>query len=100
MAKRMMARVPDDVAEKIESWALRLGLSQAQLMGMAIQAGIDSIIRSVAPMESYSDKQIAAIFRALQREGISLDGLTIGSEENNNDTADNRGKSLTANREE
>lgn len=81
MTKRVMARVPDEVGEKISVWSKRLGLNQSQLTGMAIQAGLDSIIRAVSPVESMSPTQWAAIMEAMEKRGFSLEGVRLASEE-------------------
>ena len=88
MTKRMMARVPDDVAEKIVRWSERLGVTQSQLMGMAIQAGIDSIIRAVDPSEAFTPQQIAAILKAAQDDGVQFI-----NPEGNNESTQNGGRS-------
>lgn len=86
MAKRVMARVPDDVAEKIEKWSERLGVSQSQLMGMAIQAGLDSIIRAVSPADSLTSDQWATLFKAFVAQDIvpgktDFDAASVGYNE-------------------
>lgn len=79
--KRVTARVSEEMQQKIAMWAVKLGLTQAQLMGMAIQAGLDSIIRAVSPVDAMSTQQWAAIMKALAEQGLSLEGARIGSEE-------------------
>lgn len=86
MAKRVQARLPDDVYEKLFTWAERLGVNASQLSGMAIQAGLDSIIRAVSPMDSLKPDQWAAIVAAMQAQGIDLDELKKSSEDVENAT--------------
>lgn len=69
MAKRIQARVSDDMYEKLLSWADRLGVNVSQLSGMAIQAGLDSIIRAVSPADSLSPDQWAKIIKAVEIQG-------------------------------
>lgn len=76
MAKRVMARIPDEVAEKIVSWSSRLGITQSQLMGMAIQAGLDNIIRAISPAESITPELLAKIAKAIELEGGNKDEFT------------------------
>lgn len=81
MTKRVMARVPDEVAEKVVKWAARFGISQAQLLGMSIQAGLDSIIRAVAPAESVPPEILAKIAQALNiDEGVKNEIKANGSD--------------------
>jgi antitoxin component of RelBE/YafQ-DinJ toxin-antitoxin module len=81
MAKRVTARIPDEVDEKVKVWSLKLGVTQSQLMGMAIQAGIDSIIRAVSPVDAMSPSQWAAIIKAMEAQGVTFEGVKVGSEE-------------------
>lgn len=82
MAKRIQARVSDDMYDKLSMWAERLGVNMSQLSGMAIQAGLDSIIRAVSPVESLSPGQWAVIFKAMQEQGIDMNGIqNIGGED-------------------
>lgn len=52
MAKRINVRVSDDVALLVAKWAKELGVTQSQLGGMAIQAGLGAILRAVKPEEA------------------------------------------------
>lgn len=81
-SKRVYARISDEIDEKLRMWAPRLGVDMSQLAGMAIVAGLDSILRAVAPAESLKPEQWAAIFAAMERQGIKPDvNFRIGSEE-------------------
>lgn len=84
MSKRIFATVPDDVYEKFIGWCGKLALQQSQLGGMAIQAGLDNIVRAVAPAESMTPAQWAAIAAAMVKSGqpITLpDGTVVGAED-------------------
>lgn len=66
MAKRVNVRVPDQIFEKAGVWSEKLGVSKSQLMGMAIQAGLDSIIRAISPVDSISPDQWAELVAAYE----------------------------------
>jgi len=83
MAKRITVRIPDDVCEKVYLWSGRCGVTVSQLGGMAVQAGIDSIIRAISPVESLTPDQWAAIIRAMESQGVRTAGAV--------DTVDNVG---------
>lgn len=68
MAKRVNVRITEEVDEKVKVWSNKLGISQSQLMGMAIQAGLDTIIRAVAPAETFSAGQWAEIVAAYEKK--------------------------------
>lgn len=70
MAKRVTARIPDEVDEKVKVWSEKLGVTQSQLMGMAIQAGIDSIIRAISPADALTPVQWAAIVKAVEEQNL------------------------------
>lgn len=76
MAKRVTVRIPDEMAEKVAHWADRLGVTQSQLMGMSMQAGMDNIIRAVAPAESITPELLAKIAKAIELEGGKKDEIT------------------------
>lgn len=66
MAQRVNVRLPDDVFEKASVWSVKLGVSKSQLLGMAVQAGLDSIIRAISPVDSISPEQWAELVRAYE----------------------------------
>lgn len=66
MAKRIQVRVSDPIYDRVFMWADRLGVSVSQLSGMAIQAGLDSIIRAVSPVDSVTPEQWAKIAQAME----------------------------------
>lgn len=73
MSKRVLATVPDDTKARLTEWCERLSVAESQLAGMSIQAGLDSIIRAVAPVESVTPDQWAQIVKAMQAQGMVLD---------------------------
>lgn len=81
MTKRVTARIPDETDQEVIKWAKRLGLAKAQLLGMAVQAGLGQIVRAVSPVDAFTPSQWATIVKAMTEQGISFDGAKIGSEE-------------------
>lgn len=75
MAKRITARVPDDVGEKLAIWSERFGVTQSQLAGMAIQAGMGSILRAVAPEEAISPDVLAQVIASMKKQDLDIEGL-------------------------
>lgn len=65
MAKRVAARIPDQTAEQVVAWSKRLGLTQSQLMGMAIQAGLAHIIGAISPLDIYTEDQLQKLAKAM-----------------------------------
>jgi hypothetical protein len=49
MTKRIYARLPENIYTKLKLHASRLDISEALLAGMAIQAGLDSIVNAISP---------------------------------------------------
>lgn len=68
MTKRVNVRVSDAIFEKTAVWAERLAVTKSQLMGMAIQAGLDSIIRAISPVESITSDQWADLVKAYEKK--------------------------------
>lgn len=75
MTKRITARVPDDVNEKLDIWYVKLGLTKSQLAGIAVQAGLDSVLRAISPVDSLSELQLARILRVAEAAGVGLKGV-------------------------
>lgn len=63
MIVRITSRIPVDVDEKMKLWCERLGVTKAQFSGMCIQAGIDSVIRGISPIDSLTDDQLKRVLR-------------------------------------
>lgn len=68
MAKRVYARVSDEVAEKVVMYSGKYGLTQSQLYGMAIQAGLGAIIRAINPEDVMTPEQWAKLVKAYEDE--------------------------------
>lgn len=71
--KRILITVHNDFDEKLTSWAARLGVSKSQFGNMCLQAGMNSLIRAVAPEEAVAPELLVKIFQEAQRQGIQLD---------------------------
>ena len=67
MAKRLNVRVSDELGLLIEKWSKELGVTQSQLGGMAIQAGIGALLRAVKPVESVPAEIMAKIVHEVQK---------------------------------
>lgn len=72
VATRITSRVPDDINKKLDYWCKRLGMTKTQFSGVCIQAGIESVIRGIAPLESLSDEQLARVLRVGADYGLVL----------------------------
>lgn len=70
MAKRLNVRISDELGLLIEKWSKELGVTQSQLGGMAIQAGIGALLRAVKPEEAVPAETWAKIVHEMQK----LDG--------------------------
>lgn len=68
MAKRITARISDDLNEKLDAWCAKLGITKSQLGGICITAGFDAVIRAVSPVDSLNDEQLKRI--------VTLSGLS------------------------
>ena len=82
--KRLYIVITEEFDVKLTEWSKRLAVSKTQLAAMAAQAGLDNIVRSVSPQETFSPQQWAAIFAEMVKTGkpITLsDGTVVGSEE-------------------
>ena len=66
MAKRVSARVSDDVWEKVVVYSEKYGVTQSQLYGMSIRAGLSAIIRAINPEEIMTPEQWALMVKAYE----------------------------------
>lgn len=82
MARRISVRVPDDIADQVVMWADRFGVTQSQLSGMAVQAGLGAILRAVRPEEAISPDILAKIIKAMNDQGVNIEELKNAEETN------------------
>lgn len=78
MARRIQTRVSDELGEDLASWAIKLGITQSQLAGMAIYAGFSSILRAVAPEYAISPDKMADIIQAMKDKGYDMENVPDG----------------------
>jgi len=67
MAKRITARVSDDLGEMIKKYADEFAITQAQFAGMCIQAGMGTILRAVKPEEAIPIETWAKIVSEVEK---------------------------------
>jgi type II secretory pathway component PulM len=82
--KKLYIVITDEFDEKLSSWSKRLAVSKSQLAAMAAQAGLDNIVRSVSPQETFTPQQWAQILAEMVKTGKPVqlpDGTVVGSEE-------------------
>lgn len=65
---KITVRLPEDVSRKLRQACDRYGLTISQLGGMALQSGLDTILRAVSPMESLSVDQLRKLLQAVDLE--------------------------------
>lgn len=79
MTKRIYVRVPDDVWDTVAVWSEKLSVTMSQLGGMALQAGLASILRTIDPIGSVSPEQMAKILEGAKIAGIEIEDLQKGA---------------------
>lgn len=67
MAKRITARVSDDLGEMIKKYADEFAITQAQFAGICIQAGLGTILRAVKPEEAIPIETWAKIISEVEK---------------------------------
>jgi hypothetical protein len=74
---RVWSHVPGPVNKELDKWAAKLGLTKSTLISLAVQSGLNSLIRSVSPEEAISPDTLAKIILAAQDQGkdLTLDDL-------------------------
>lgn len=77
---RINVRVTKEFNKKLDTWAARLGLNKSQLCTMALQAGLNNIVRSISPEEVLTPDVLKMIMDIAKQQ------------EANNDVPTNRGK--------
>jgi predicted DNA-binding protein len=73
MAQRATVRISNEAFQKLEYWSKKLGISRGALAGMAIEAGIDALIRAVSPVDSLNDAQLKRFLDVFAEKGVSVD---------------------------
>jgi len=79
-AVRINIRVTKDMNSKLDYWAGKLGVTKSQLGGMSMMAGFDAIIRTISPVDSLNEDQLAKIFRAV---GLTDEQVKVALETEN-----------------
>lgn len=77
MAKRFTVRVSDEIGQKIVEMSKEYGITQSQLGGMAIQAGLNAIVRAVKPEQALSPEIWAKIAHEMEKlKDVMLESKT------------------------
>lgn len=69
---RIWGYVNPELNEKLETWAVRLGLSKAQLINISIQAGLSAVTKAISPEEAISPDILAKIMLEAQKLGVEF----------------------------
>lgn len=70
---RIFVAVTPEFDEHFTGWATRLGVSKSQFGNMCLQAGLNSLIRAVAPEEAFTPEMIVKIMEAAKKQNIEID---------------------------
>jgi hypothetical protein len=77
MAKKNSVRFTVSITPEFDadfsSWAVRLGVSKSQFANMCIQAGLNALVRAVAPNEAFSPSQMVQLMKEAKKQGLDLD---------------------------
>lgn len=68
ITKRVQIRVPEEQWTKLKFWSNKFGITMSQLGGMAVQGGLDAIIRAISPMDSLTSQQLADLVEVMNRK--------------------------------
>lgn len=79
-AVRVNIRITKEMNDKLDDWAGKFGITKSQLGGMSLMAGFDAIIRTVSPVDSLNEDQLAKIFRAV---GLTDEQVKVALETEN-----------------
>ena len=85
--KKLYIVITPEFDAKLSSWCKRLAVSKSQLIAMAAQAGMDNIIRAIAPAESIPVDLMAQLMEALEKRGFDAERLKGEKKEVNNEDA-------------
>ena len=70
---KLFVSVTPEFDERFTSWSKRLGVTKSQFGNMCMQAGMNSLIRAVAPEESFTPAQIVQIVAEAKKQNVQLD---------------------------
>lgn len=77
---RVWTSIPDDVDKRVNEWSDRMGVRKSVLLGLAVQSGLDALVRAVSPAESVPPAMLASILIEAQKQGVEIDWSDIARE--------------------
>lgn len=70
---RLNVRITKEFNEKLDLWTDRLGLSKSQLTAMALQAGLNNVIRVISPEEVLTPEIMKMFIEATKNMEVNND---------------------------
>lgn len=64
---RQNVYLPLDLSEKLDKYAERLGMTKPMLIILAVRAGLDALIRALAPEDALTTERWAEIINEAER---------------------------------
>lgn len=61
---KLFIKVTPEFDEKFTAWAKRFGMLKSQFGNLCVQTGLNHVINTVNPVESFSPEQLVAIAKA------------------------------------
>jgi hypothetical protein len=77
MKIRMNVYLPRNLSERLDGYALRFGLTKSMLVTISVQAGLDAIVRALAPEDALTTEKWAEILAAASQREAELEKITI-----------------------
>lgn len=70
---KVFVSVTPEFDERFTNWSKRLGVSKSQFGNMCLQAGMNSLIRAVAPEEAFTPEMLVKIIQEASKQNVQLD---------------------------
>lgn len=70
---KVLIAVTPEFEQRFTGWAIRLGLTKSQFGNMCLQAGMNNLIRAVAPEEAFTPEMMVKIIQEAARQNVQLD---------------------------
>lgn len=70
---KIFIAVTPEFEQRFTGWAIRLGLTKSQFGNMCLQAGLNNLIRAVAPEEAFTPEMLVKIIQEASKQNVQLD---------------------------
>jgi len=71
--KRINVYISPDLDRKIDDYAKKFSVTKSTLVTMSVQAGLDAIIRALAPQDAITPEIMASLISEMDKRGVKFE---------------------------